>query len=962
MRKNCLFIFVMMVWFTSRGQNYETERIIPPNPIAASFKLYGDVPVGYNTGVPDITIPLYTIQVGDFSLPIELKYHINSLKPASCRTNVALGWSLHYGAIISKTIYGKPDEYYNLITFGTGIGASSSAILRDILRTDHNGVPSYGDRDSEHDIFNYTIPGASGEFILDINHTVYQMSHHPVSINYIDEHKIDIINDHGDSLKFGYGLNETTIMGNQSFTSSWLLSQIALACNRTIDFLYEDVPYYLTDSFEKELSIMDNLNYYAYNGSYQSAWYGVGSGPSVCDGPTYEILDAQHATGHLEKNISEIHFPNGKIVFDLSSDKRIITGVRVYNANELIKSYEFECPVTGGSMGGMNLMRKIIVKDRLSNQVNGYQFEYYDEAVISANVNTDYWGYCNSLGENYFPLGQYALEGPASPCDGSGFFSGTTTGGKSKDPDLGYLRKNALKKVIYPTGGYSEFEYGLNEYRFNGQVKAGNGLRVQKITDNNNNGLTTTKTFEYEPQDRYGDYIFQVNNFVNTHYSVGSIPHLDENGISRARYRTYSSATSSRIANYLLNIQYSKVTEIIGDGVNNVGKNVYYYEYSNDHERTYFASAIPISDFAGASFSLLKYRNWDNGLLYRKETYRKDETQPALVNSYTYQHHYDPEPFKNTFVFQISYYPGDSDDSTTRESIISNTGGMLGTLPEQEKLYLFPPVYGYYNYDIVTGWLQLENEITMEYRNGGSITTTTTYEYGGAEKYYPSRKTITASDGVDVVTNMKYPYDFAGTAPYSTMVNRNIISPVVELLSSKGATELESIKTNYWDWGNNIVAPKSVEYKTGTNAYETRLSYRSYDAKGNTLSVSKDSGPATSYLWGYDHIYPIAKIENADYSTVETVLGGSTAVEAFSATVNPTDAQVRSFLAPLYTDGRLSKAMVTTYTYKPLIGMTSSTDPDGFTTYYEYDDFGRLEIVRDHDNNIVKTYSYHYRE
>ena len=55
-------------------------------------------------------------------------------------------------------------------------------------------------------------------------------------------------------------------------------------------------------------------------------------------------------------------------------------------------------------------------------------------------------------------------------------------------------------------------------------------------------------------------------------------------------------------------------------------------------------------------------------------------------------------------------------------------------------------------------------------------------------------------------------------------------------------------------------------------------------------------------------------------------------------------------------------ALMATYTYDPLIGITSLTDGNGRTSYYQYDALGRVQVMKDKDGNIVKTFDYKYKQ
>src|SRR5450432_1589445 len=64
----------------SSTQILDLPKVLPPSPNAASLGKFGDIPLGAYTGLPNVAIPLYTMNVGKFSLPISLNYHSGGLK------------------------------------------------------------------------------------------------------------------------------------------------------------------------------------------------------------------------------------------------------------------------------------------------------------------------------------------------------------------------------------------------------------------------------------------------------------------------------------------------------------------------------------------------------------------------------------------------------------------------------------------------------------------------------------------------------------------------------------------------------------------------------------------------------------------------------------------------------------------------------------------------------------------
>ncbi len=95
----------------NRIVNTPTDNLIPPSPEASALAKYAQIPVGFYTGTPQISIPVWTLQEGDINLNISLSYHASGIKVEEIASRVGADWTLNAGGMITRTAVGECDEY-----------------------------------------------------------------------------------------------------------------------------------------------------------------------------------------------------------------------------------------------------------------------------------------------------------------------------------------------------------------------------------------------------------------------------------------------------------------------------------------------------------------------------------------------------------------------------------------------------------------------------------------------------------------------------------------------------------------------------------------------------------------------------------------------------------------------------------------------------------------------------------
>ncbi len=408
-------------------------------------------------------------------------------------------------------------------------------------------------------------------------------------------------------------------------------------------------------------------------------------------------------------------------------------------------------------------------------------------------------------------------------------------------------------------------------------------------------------------------------------------------------------------------IGYDRVSVAKTNAVNEtIGKEI--YEFKNELET-----------LASNPTNSPNNKHLDNGQLINKKVYNTDD-----VVVYKQENAYSKED-DDIYMYGIS--------TRWASKNMNNFKGTNSAGFEPQSIKTLHHFAKFTDYKIRSEWWHMDQrkEIFYDLNGENPVVKTTSYEYNNNKSYQPTKITVNTSEGDSAETVVHYPDDIANETALAggplTLAEFNAIkrlqyagadyqpaTPIQTETTENGSTTIERTSFGIFNLTDQIstALPKSISTATDSNTLEKQVEYLSYDAHGNPQEIERANGIHVVYIWGYKGEYLVAKIENATYQSITANSNLSSLVNDIVSLSNDdtnviAENLLKTKLEALQDHASLSKAMISTYTHDPLIGVTSMTDPKGYTMTYHYDAQNRLEYVKDATGNLVSKNKYNYK-
>jgi YD repeat-containing protein len=1098
MRKNLILqlitIALLSLWVIKVNGQSILPQVTPHSPNAASIGKYGDIPTTLSNGRINVEVPLLSLKIGSFELPISLTYHNNGLKVDEIPSWVGHGWDLSVPGCVNYNQRGLRDFSATGI-FSSESKESLAKYLNNEMSPLHQAVYfeqlMSGLRDGEYDMYNYNFLGRSGSFYLNKNENVVPFPKNDLKI-YRSDLFYQITDERGNIYSFDTKEYSQTIpdgqLGNENpinefdYYSTFYISGITTSDNRDITFEYDTYSMsYAKQNKRITVNAFPNQN------------------PNC---PAYDFLSGGTTTFINEvKLLRAIKYEDVKVEFVHSTTyrndlKTLNTSINVPYLSKIILSKN-NVPITevilSHSYFGYNSrlrLDSVSIKGNNSSAANSnvWRFNYYDDGTAFPNFFTtskDHWGYYNGMGgvtsvpkANNYPAVIWHW-----PQTNESLLTNRTS-------DFSKSKLGLLNRIIYPTGGATEFVYEPNQFKFDSDdyIVTSNPFLMAPpafdqiltpIIDRNTNDdgyiqesftLTAATIVKikaeraYEPLNLIESYVtlanalgtgnnllyqlpFNVSYGVETREGTISLPpgtyyytlkRGDDDWATTGFATLNISSTAdipktnvpyivgggriSRLNNYLngqlvgikkfayndrlkdlvftnnpyyLNKQergtvydginggvcgscgvYSFLSDeslvpMIGDPLQYIYVSEFNDENGVEGKTEYkFSTSEILQDQYGYPYVQPIVSTWRSGKPLQTKVFKKNGANFQLIQQadqeFTYNYPYDSltKGLKVDFFYQCSV-PATAlnplnNGSSTYSPIVVNF--------QTEKFYPSGATSKYF-------------------ANNDSLVGLTTYKNESVRHVERTEESSINSKGNKIIEKTKYTFDFqtgtvandSATVGLIASINKNSLLPVEKVaIEEKNGVKYVTGAVLYTFNSRGLYAKRyrlklatpiletafnPATIQAGTfikdSRYEEVEALLKYDAFNNLLESRSSDGVVSCYLWGYNSLYPVAKITGSNYATVSNIVTQAQIDAATSIAGN--EANVRSLLNGLRTAFANDKTVqVSSYTYIPLVGVTSETDPTGRAIYYEYDNFNRLKLQKDEQGNILKKYCYNY--
>lgn len=971
--------------------NVSQERLptvkTPSSPVAASFNVYDEIPVSKYTGIPDISIPLYTIDLGSLQMPISLNYHPAGVRVEAEASWVGLGWSLNVGGTISREIKGLDDLDVNGHWYRYDQTGSDPNLTKPIpsyvpdcyyadgdcpfyfkweKREDMEGCQSATGvyyniyrrelkLDCEPDLFSYNFLGYSGRFVMKEgeNRAILEKPEDGLQISITESWggwSITVVlptghilyfNEHEEATSFSgasHIFDFPAVVGKRSITT-WYLTAI-----ETVDGNYISFEYAVKNNIERNVYITHT---YSTNNFLLT--------PSFLTRLTKQLTSLEYpnpSCGSVSI-LPEASLENTKMAQGSFADREVYLKKIMWNGNRIdfLHSPRSDYGYPFDNKDRPVYLDALEIRNKKNKLIKGYSFNY------------SYFDIASSTASNYVKK-RLRLDSLREYCNNSSLPSYRFTYNSNFELPL----KTSLSFDVW--GYYNGTSaYSSSENLFPEIVRVNNrcffnwespGLSGTVVTNGRdvrcNPKYITTGMLEkiIYPTGGCVELTFEPNTYISSYdqtEKVGGgvrIAKIKTDGVERL----FSYNNGNKTSGILL------VEPVFG----------YYYSIDN----------IQLAVYSSRSAVQLQGNTFGNIVGYQKvtETIFCDGKKSKTIDSYYSESELESNNLytqdrrgMNGRLLSRYFY---NNDTLVQKTEYDYESLPIELRPNQQALKFNDGVM--YCYKVFPEqYKRLSNESIVNYLNNGTTQKVSTiYSYNN-DNYMINRVSKTGN-GKDIITKTIYTSDLDKDV-YVELSANNVIKPV-EVIQCVSMNDTDKVIGSQLTLYNNRAQPTKV-YKletdipltnfvpftstTGDNKdsrYSTVPELELLYNDGNVIlpeeSITRD-GLHEFYIWGHSNSCILAKIENATKAQIKQYIPNYDRLYEGE----PTDEfyqQINNLRA------QLPQARVTTYIYDNLVGLKQCIEPDGTLVYYEYDNHNRLKCIRDNAGKVIEQYEYGYKQ